>query len=145
MSTTCPECEMRFTRRDIMKRHFKSTHENMKFIPPPPSLKETHYNYTPPPPQEGYVYTPPPPHTPQEGYVYTPPPPRGPEVSLLQHETKTEEPHFIYSTGAPFVFKVPSGRLPDYFMPWAHPFTSVISGPTRSGKSVFVRRFVHNI
>ena len=30
-------------------------------------------------------------------------------------------------------------------MPWAHPFTSVIAGPTRSGKFVFVRRFVHNI
>ena len=43
------------------------------------------------------------------------------------------------------MFKVPSGRLPDHFMPWAHPFTSVISGPTRSGKYVFVRRFVHNI
>jgi hypothetical protein len=30
-------------------------------------------------------------------------------------------------------------------MPWVHPFPSVISGPTGSGKSVFVRRFVHNI
>ena len=30
-------------------------------------------------------------------------------------------------------------------MPWVHPFTSVIPGPTGSGKSVFVRRFVHNI
>jgi GTPase SAR1 family protein len=30
-------------------------------------------------------------------------------------------------------------------MPWVHPFTSVIIGPTGSGKSVFVRRFVHNI
>ena len=30
-------------------------------------------------------------------------------------------------------------------MPWAHPFTSVISGPTGSGKSVFVRKFDHNI
>jgi hypothetical protein len=25
------------------------------------------------------------------------------------------------------VFKVPSGRFPDHFMPWAHPFTSVIN------------------
>ena len=32
-----------------------------------------------------------------------------------------------------------------HFMPWVHPFTSVISGPTGSGKSVFVRRFVHTI
>ena len=139
-----------------MKRHLNSTYENMKCILPPlpPPLKEAHYNYPPPPPhphppptppQEGYIYTIPPPHPPQEEYVYTPPPPRVPELSLLQHETKTEEPHFIYSTGDPFVFKVPSGRLPDHFMPWAHPFASVISGPTGSGKSVFVRRFVHNI
>ena len=39
-----------------------------------------------------------------------------------------------------------SGRIrPQSFMPWVHPFTSVISGPTGSGKSVFVRTFVHNI
>ena len=31
------------------------------------------------------------------------------------------------------------------FMPWVHPFTSVIAEPTGSEKSVFVRRFVHNI
>ena len=30
-------------------------------------------------------------------------------------------------------------------MPWVHPFTSVIAGPTGSGQSMFVRWFVHNI
>jgi hypothetical protein len=54
------------------------------------------------------------------------PPPRGPELSSLQHQTETEEPYFIYSKGDPFVFKVPSGRLLDHFMPWVHPFTSVV-------------------
>jgi hypothetical protein len=39
----------------------------------------------------------------------------------------------------------PDGYDPDHFMLWVHPFTSVISGLTGSGKSVFVRRFVHNI
>jgi hypothetical protein len=43
------------------------------------------------------------------------------------------------------VFTVPSGRLPDHFMPWIHPFTSVIPGSTGSGQSVCVRKFVHNI
>jgi hypothetical protein len=28
---------------------------------------------------------------------------------------------------------------------WVHPFTSMIAGPTGSGKSMFVRRFVPNI
>ena len=30
-------------------------------------------------------------------------------------------------------------------MPWVHPFTSMIAGPTGSGKSMFVRRFVPNL
>jgi energy-coupling factor transporter ATP-binding protein EcfA2 len=34
---------------------------------------------------------------------------------------------------------------PDHFMPWVHPFTSVIAGPTGSGKSMFIRWFAHNI
>ena len=154
MSSACPEYEMRFTRRDNMKRHFNSRHENMKCIPPPP--KETCYDYTPPPPpkETGYDYTPPPPPPKETGYDYTPPPPpketgydytppplRGPELSSLQHQTEREEPYFIYSTGDPFVFKVPSGRLLDHFIPWVHPFTSVISdqpeveNPSLSGDS----------
>ena len=48
-------------------------------------------------------------------------------------------------TNNPYTFYVPDKYDPDHFMPWVHPFTSVISGPTGSGKSVFIRRFVHNI
>ena len=40
---------------------------------------------------------------------------------------------------------VPDGYDTDHFMPWVHPFTSVIAGPTGSGQSMFVRWFVHNI
>ena len=127
MSSTCPECEMRFTRRDNMKRHFNSRHENMKFIPPPPPKengydctapplplpKETGYDYTPPttPPKEtdyDYAPPPPPPLLKETGYDYAPPPPRGPELSL-QHQTETEEPYFILKTNNPF-FVLGSGR-----------------------------------
>ena len=130
----------------------------MKCIPPPPPKetgynhtpppKETGYDYTPPPPKEtGYDYTPPPPPPPtkETGNDYTTPPPRGPELSSLQHQTETKEPYFIYSTGDPFAFKVPSGRLPCHFIPWVHPFTNVISEPAISGKSVFVRIDLHTI
>jgi hypothetical protein len=48
-------------------------------------------------------------------------------------------------TNYPFLFWVPDGYDPDHFMPWAHPFISMIAGPTCSGKSMFVRRFVYNI
>jgi hypothetical protein len=128
--------------------------------PPPPPPKETGYDYAPPPPPKeiGYDYTPPPPPPTETGYDYTPPPPlketgyeytpplsRGPELSSLQHQTETEEPYFILKTNNPFLFCVPDGNDPAHFIPWVHPFTSVIPGPTGSGKSVFVRRFVHNI
>ena len=93
---------MRLTRRDNMKRHFNSRHENMKFNSPLPPQEG--YVYTPPPPP----HPPPPPPPPQDGYIYTPPPPRGPKLSSLQHQTETEEPYFIYSTDDPFVFKVTS-------------------------------------
>ena len=53
--------------------------------------------------------------------------------------------YYILKTNNPFLFWVPDGYDPDHFMPWVHPFTSVIAGPTGSGKSMFVRRFVHNI
>jgi hypothetical protein len=48
-------------------------------------------------------------------------------------------------TNNPFLFWVPDGYDPDHFMPWVHPFSSVIAGPTGSGKSMLARRFVHNI
>jgi ABC-type transporter Mla maintaining outer membrane lipid asymmetry ATPase subunit MlaF len=49
------------------------------------------------------------------------------------------------TTHNPYTFSVPDKYDLDDFMLWIHPFTSAILGPTGSGKSVFVRRFVHNI
>jgi len=60
-------------------------------------------------------------------------------------QSNEEEPYYILKTNNPFLFWVPDGYDPDHFMPWVHPFTSVIAGPTGSGKSMFVRWFVHNI
>ena len=60
-------------------------------------------------------------------------------------QSNEEEPYYILKTNNPYTFYVPDKYDPDHFMPWVHPFTSVISGPTGSGKSVFVRGFVHNI
>ena len=64
------------------------------------------------------------------------------ETAMCSNE---EEPYYILKTNNPYTFYVPDKYDPDHFMPWVHPFTSVISGPTGSGKSMFVRRFVHNI
>ena len=57
-----------------------------------------------------------------------------PSPQQQQYSQSNEgEPYYILKTN------------PDHFMPWVHPFTSVIAGPTGSEKSMFVRRFVHNI
>jgi hypothetical protein len=81
--------------------------------------------YTPPPLTEGYM----------------PPSPQ-----LQQYlQSNEEEPYHILKTNNPVFFGVPDGYDPDHFMPWVHPFTSMIAGSTGSGKSMFVRRFVHNI
>ena len=126
MSSTCPKCEMEFSRTDAMLRHKRNKHvtnhpypQQQKPPPPPP----------PPPPSPL-----PPPM--REGYALPPP---------QYSQSNEEEPYYILKTNNPYTFYVPDGYDPDHFMPWVHPFTSVISGPTGSGKSVFVRRFVHNI
>jgi hypothetical protein len=80
--------------------------------------------YTPPPLTEGYM-----------------PPSR----QLQQYLQSNEEPYYILKTNNPVFWGVPDGYDPDHFMPWVHPFTSMIAGPSGSGKSKFVRRFVHNI
>ena len=70
-----------------------------------------------------------------------PPSPQQQQYSQINEE----KPYYILKTNYPFLFWVPDGYDPDHFMPWAHPFISMIAGPTCSGKSMFVRRFVYNI
>ena len=84
----------------------------------------------------------------QQPYTLTPEQQQQPyTLTPEQHEiqSKTEEPYYMIQTNNPYTFYVPDQYDPNHFMPWVHPFTSVISGPTGSGKSVFVRRLVHNI
>jgi hypothetical protein len=123
-----------------MLRHKRNKHGTTHPYPQSsdayPPLRE---GYPPPPPlREGYA--PPPPL--REGYTTQPPPPPQQQPYSQSNE---EEPCYILKTNNPYTFYVPDGYDPDHFMPWVHRFTSVISGPTGSGKSVFVRRFVHNI
>ena len=190
MSSTCPVCKLKCSRKDVMLRHKRNKHGTTHPYPqssdaypplregytPPlregytPQLPPLREGYTPPPLREGYTpplrerYTPPPPlregYTPQlpppllrEGYTpQLPPPPlregntpQPPPPQQPYSQSNEEEPYYILKTNNPYTFYVPDGYDPDHFMPWVHPFTSVISGPTGSGKSVFVRRFVHNI
>jgi hypothetical protein len=121
MSSTCPECEMEFSRRDAMLRHKRNKHGTTR-----------------PYPQSSDAYPPPPPPPPPLTEGYTLPPPR-------YSQSNEKKPYYILKTNNPYTFYVPDKYYPDHFMPWVHPFTSVIIGPTGSGKSVFVRRFVHNI
>jgi hypothetical protein len=48
-------------------------------------------------------------------------------ISLWSNEG---EPYYILKTNNPVFLGVPDGYDPDHFMPWVHPFTSVIAWPT---------------
>jgi hypothetical protein len=110
MSSTCPECEMEFSRRDAMLRHKRNKHGTTHPYP------QTSDAYPPPTPPR------PPPLT--EGYTLPPP---------QYSQNNEEEPYYILKTNNPYTFHVPDKYHPDHFMPWIHPFTSVIAGPTGSG------------
>jgi GTPase SAR1 family protein len=131
MSSTCPVCKLKCSRKDVMLRHKRNKHGTTH---PYPQSSDAY-----PPLRERYTPQPPPPPL-REGNTPQPPPPQQP-----YSQSNEEEPYYILKTNNPYTFYVPDGYDPDHFMPWVHPFTSVISGPTGSGKSVFVRRFVHNI
>ena len=95
--------------------------------------------------QQPYTFTPEPQQQQQQQpYTFTPEPQQQQQQPYSQ-SNEEEEPYYILKTNNPFLFWVPNGYDPDHFIPWVHPFTSVISGPTGSGKSLFGRRFVHNI
>ena len=128
MSNPCSLCNSTYVWPADLKRHLKNKHGQQKS-----TFKQQRYT----PEQQQQPYTPEQQH--QKPYA--------PEQQQQQpySQTNEEEPYYILKTNNPFLFWVPDKYDPDHFMPWVHPFTSVISGPTGSGKSVFVRRFVHNI
>jgi hypothetical protein len=142
MSSTCPVCKLRCSIKDVMLRHKRNKHGTTHPYPQSsdayPPLREGYtpplqqQQQPPPPMREGYTpQLPPPPPPLREGYTPKPPPP----LQQLYSQSNEEEPYYILKTNNPYTFYVPDGYDPDHFMPWVHPFTSVISGPTGSGKS----------
>ena len=131
MSNTCGLCNRTYVCPADLKRHLKSKHGQQKS-----TLKQQQsYTLTPEQQQQPITFTTE--QQQQQQYTFFPD----------QHEIqwKTEEPYYMIQTNNPYTFYVPDKYDPGHFMPWVHPFTSVIAGPIGSGKSVFVRRFVHNI
>jgi hypothetical protein len=106
-----------------LKRHLKSKHGQQKS-----TLKQ----------QQKYKLTPEQQQQQQQHQPYNP-------DQQPYSQSNEEEPYYILKTNNPYTFYVPDKYDPDHFMSLVEPFTSVISGPTGSGKSIFVRRFVHNI
>ena len=144
MSNTCGLCNRTYVWPADLKRHLKSKRGQQK------STLKQQQPYTLTPEQQPYTFTP---EQQQQPCTFTPeqhPPPAAAAAAAAPEQqpysqSNEEEPYYILKTNNPYTFYVPDGYDPDHFMPWVHPFTSVISGPTVSGKSVFVRRFVHNI
>ena len=133
MSNTCSLCNSIYVWPADLKRHLKSKHGQQK------STLKQQQPYTPGQQQQQQPYT----FNPEQQQQQ-----QQQQQQLQQPYSKRneeEEPYYMLKTNNPFLFWVPDGYDPDHFMPWVHPFTSVISGTTGSEKSVFVRRFVHNI
>jgi hypothetical protein len=164
MSNTCSLCNSTYVWPADLQRHLRSKHGQHKS-----TLKQQQQPYTPEQQQQPYIpeqqqqqqqpyipgqqqqpYIPEQQQQPyipgqqqqQHPYTFTP---EQQQQQQQQPQSNEEEPYYILKTNNPFLLCVPDGYDPDHFMPWVHPFTSVISGPTGSGKSVFVRRFEHNI
>jgi hypothetical protein len=111
-----------------LKRYLKSKHGQQK------STLKQQQPYTLTPEQQPYSFTS---EQQQQQYTFFP--------DKHEIQSKTEEPYYMIQTNNPYKSYVPDKYDPNHFMLWVHPFTSVNSGPTGSGKSVFVKRFVHNI
>ncbi len=159
MDTICPLCRRNFSRKDSLQRHIRNTHEkknrtNEQTLPPR-AFFQTIRPEEPLPPSTVYqTRKPDEPLLPRAYYQEMKP--KEPLLPRAYYqELKPDAPSpipispdrsfVIYKTDDPMIWTVPIGHLDDHYMPWAHPFTSVIAGPTGSGKTVFARRFVQNI
>ena len=118
MSNTCGLCNRTYVWPADLKRHLKSKHGQQKS-----TLKQ----------QQPYTLTPE--QQQQQPYTFTPeqkPPPAAAAAAAAAHEqqpysrSNEEEPNYILKTNNPYTFYVPDGYDPVHFMPWVHPFTSVI-------------------
>ena len=133
MSNTCSLYNSTYVWPVDSKRHLESKHGQQKS-----TLKQQQPYTSEQQQQQPYTLTP---ERQQQPYTFTP----DQQQQQPYSQSNEEEPYYILKTNNPDTFYIPDKYDPDHFMPWDHPFTSVISGPTGSGKSVFVRRFVHNI
>ena len=144
----CEICGKPFSRRDAVIRHKKTVHERKMKAPdtnlPVPNLMTRQYQPSleasipysqflgPDPYEDTRLVT----NVPRQTVPY--------HTEQRQSVLPTERNFAITDTEIPIAWMVPEGRE-DLYLPWAHPFTCVIPGPTGSGKTMFVRRFVKNI
>ena len=119
MSNTCSLCNSTYVWPADLKRHLKSKYGQQKSTP---KQQQQPCTFTSEQQQ-------------QQLSTFTP------EQQQQQYsQSNEEEPYYMTQTNNPYIFYVPDKYDPGHFMPWVHPFISVIAGPTGSGKFVFVRR-----
>ena len=130
----CSECQDWFSRKDVMKRHQKRKHG---YLSKPLSTLQEVSN-----PVVSRAYQPLPQYRQTSGVkdsvFYN---------SLRPDQTRREEaedPRYQYFLNATPVSQLPP-LCPHHKWPWKHPFTCLIAGPTGSGKTAFVKRFVSHV
>jgi hypothetical protein len=125
-----------------LKKQTREQQQPYTFTPEQQQQQQQPYTFTPEQQQQPYTFTPEQRQQPQQLYTFTPEQHHQQQQQFSQ--SNEEEPYCMIQTNNPYTFYVPDKYDPDHFMPWVHPFTSVIAGPAGGGKSVFGRRFVHN-
>ena len=120
MSYRCTICDKQLSRKDSLNRHLRLVHKHDK---------DSSYGFEMTRLQ-----------LPNNKYDNN-----NPAFERRYHTVDQDTSFQIYPTKDPNLYVCSDTPDPDHYMPWIHPFTSLIAGPTGSGKSMFVKRFVTNI
>ena len=141
MSNTCSLCSSTYVWPADLKRHLKSKHG---YTFTPEQQQQQPYTFTPEQ-QQQHPHTSTPeqqqqqhhqPHTftpeqqQQQPHTFTPDHHHHQQQQQYS-QSNEEEPYYMTQTNNPYTFYDPDKYDPNHFMPWVHPFTSVIAGPIR--------------
>ena len=119
---TCSACRKPFSRKDSLDRHVRFVHS---LTHSPKNHQESQNSYSPSP------------RVPQDSQTYSIHPPS-------RYQDVPNDNNYFLSALSPSQLNLPP-TCEKHALPWKHPFTCLIAGPTGSGKTSFVKRFLAHV